>query len=578
MYYYFYHVFMSLSLVISIIVIFLLWRRRHLPAAPAMIALMASIFVWTLGYLLETHGTTLERQTLFDNIGYLGSMAVPPAWFVFASNYTNSFKFMRGWRLILITIIPIIITVLIWTNGWHHLMWSNLHLSTSGDFTVTVKTYGPFFWVALAHNYILILTGGIILLRRLFVGPRLYAQQAYAIILGVCLPWVWNIIYIFDLVDMPRKDLTPAMFAISGGVMVLALLRYRLFITVPFAREFIVRQLRDAVFIFDIRDFLVEANTMALKLAGTDKQIIGKKLEELLSVSPLFTHLTAGADHEEFTLSMAGQNHVFEIEITFMYISREEPAGRLVMLHDITERKKMEGQLIIQDRLASIGQLTSGVAHELNNPLTGIINYSSILLKRDLPEDIRPDIEAINEEAQRTAFIVKNLLLFSRQQRGGKEPVNITEGIQKVLALRAYEQKVKNISVNVRAEPDLPPVLGNTALLQQVFFNIIVNAEYFMLEAHQEGTLDITAKKTGASIRVTFTDDGPGIPEENMNQIFTPLFSTKEPGKGTGLGLSICLGIITEHGGRIWAENNPVQGASFIIELPVYVKPPEEED
>jgi len=233
----------------------------------------------------------------------------------------------------------------------------------------------------------------------------------------------------------------------------------------------------------------------------------------------------------------------------------------------------MESQLIIQDRLVSIGQLTSGVAHELNNPLTGIINFSSLLLKRELPEDIRQDIEAINEEAQRTSYIIKNLLAFTRKQEQQKAPVNIMDALQKVLSLRAYEQKVNNIAVVVREEPGLPMVLGNNSQLQQVFFNIIVNGEYFMLEAHQKGTFTITAARLGDAVRATFTDDGPGISKENMEHVFTPLFTTKEPGKGTGLGLSICQSIITEQGGRIWAESEPGKGASFIIELPVYVPP-----
>jgi PAS domain S-box-containing protein len=247
---------------------------------------------------------------------------------------------------------------------------------------------------------------------------------------------------------------------------------------------------------------------------------------------------------------------------------------------DITARKKMESQLIIQDRLVAIGQLTSGVAHELNNPLTGIINFSTLLLKRELPEDIRQDIEAINEEAQRTSYIIKNLLAFTRKQELQKGPVNIMDALQKVLALRAYEQKVNNITVVVREGPGLPTVLGNISQLQQVFFNIIVNAEYFMLEAHQKGTLTITTARVGEAVRATFTDDGPGISKENMGQTFNPLFTTKPPGKGTGLGLSICQSIIAEQGGRIWAESEPGKGASIIIELPVYDKPPvvEEDD
>ena len=695
MYFYFYQVSMILSMVIAPAVLILVWRKRHFPAAPSMIALMAAIFVWTLGFYLESRSSTLSSQMFFNNIGYLGSMAVPPAWFVFSGNYTNSLKFMRGKRLIYICVFPLIITVLIWTNSWHHLMWSNAHLAATDQFVITAKTYGPLFWAALVHNYLLIAIGSIILVRRLFTGTPLYAKQAISLIIAACLPWLWNIIYVFQLIPIPRKDLTPVMFAISGAAVAIGLMRFHLFTTVPFAREFIVHQLRDAVFIFDIRNTLIEANPMAFTISGRDKSIIGKKLDELLPVSVLFQHLTAsGALREELMLEVKGEKRFFEMEITFMYLDREHPAGRLVILHDvterrkqeeqyrlvtensadiifkldvakqrftfvspavrsvlgytevdalfinpediiakeslaklrnemmsamangrlqttvtmdvlhhngqivplevhsryicdekgvpfeavgvardITERRKMENQLIIQDRLVSIGQLTSGLAHELNNPLTGIINLAGLLLKRDLPEDIRQDIAAINEEAQRTSYTVKNLLAFTRRQRQEKEPVYIAAELQKVVALRAYEQKVNNIIVNVRVQPDLPPVMGNPSHIQQVFFNIIVNAEYFMIHAHNRGTLDIGAKQSADKIRISFTDDGPGITNENMKHLFTPLFTTREPGTGTGLGLSICQGIITEHGGRIWAESEPGKSSTFTIEFPVYVAP-----
>jgi two-component system NtrC family sensor kinase len=241
----------------------------------------------------------------------------------------------------------------------------------------------------------------------------------------------------------------------------------------------------------------------------------------------------------------------------------------LVNWVDITERKQMEEKLIMQDRLASIGQLSSGLAHEINNPLTSIITFSTLLLQRELPDDIKEDIQTINDEAQRTTRVVKNLLTFARKQPQEKQLININEGIKKDLELRAYEQKVNNIRVNTNLNPNLPMILGNSSQLQQVFFNIIINAEYFMIEAHGKGNLNITTEKLGHYIRASFIDDGPGISKDDMRRLFTPFFTTKEVGRGTGLGLSICHGIITEHGGRIWADSEPGKGTSFVIELPV---------
>jgi signal transduction histidine kinase len=138
-----------------------------------------------------------------------------------------------------------------------------------------------------------------------------------------------------------------------------------------------------------------------------------------------------------------------------------------------------------------------------------------------------------------------------------------------VLELRAYEEKVNNIRVNTRFAADLPQVTADYFQLQQVFLNIIINAEYFMIEAHNKGTLTVTTERLGDIIRASLADDGPGILAENLGHLFDPFFTTKEVGRGTGLGLSICHGIITEHGGQIYAESELGKGVTFIVELPV---------
>ncbi len=261
--------------------------------------------------------------------------------------------------------------------------------------------------------------------------------------------------------------------------------------------------------------------------------------------------------------SFGGKDFVFDIT------AYPTQAGVSVFVKDITEQNQMQEQMILTDRLASIGQLASGIAHELNNPLTSVIGFSELLLERDLPADVKEDLETINREAKRTANVVKGLLTFVRKQGTEKAPVDINSIIQGVLQLRSYEQGVSNIKVNDRFASDLPDVVGNGAQLQQVFINIIVNAEQAMLEAHGRGSLTITTEQAGNIVRASFTDDGPGISPENIGKLFTPFFTTKEVGKGTGLGLSICHGIVAEHGGRVYAKSELGKGATFIVELPV---------
>jgi PAS domain S-box-containing protein len=317
-------------------------------------------------------------------------------------------------------------------------------------------------------------------------------------------------------------------------------------------------------------------------LGYTDKEAIQMTTKDVLTPESyekqrgeLLKDIQTGTPYSTLQLNAIHKDgHILPIEVhaSLVYDDKGQPAEIVGVARDITQRKKMEEQLLMQDRLASIGQLTSGLAHELNNPLTSVLSFSSLLYERDLPEDIRQDIKIINEEALRMANIVKNLITFAQKQPQEKAPININDSIKKILELRAYEHNVNNILVDTQLAADLPLIIGNSSELQQVFFNIVINAEFFMLEAHGKGNLTVTTEKTDGYIRVKFSDDGPGISSDDMKHLFTPFFSTKEVGKGTGLSLSICQGILSEHGGRMWAESEPGKGSTFYIELPVYHK------
>jgi two-component system NtrC family sensor kinase len=257
------------------------------------------------------------------------------------------------------------------------------------------------------------------------------------------------------------------------------------------------------------------------------------------------------------------------ISATGARIMHEGKLAGLISFTDITEQKWQSERLMVTDRLVSLGELASGTAHELNNPLTSIIGFSQLLMEREVPDDIREDLKLINTEAQRAANVTSNLLTFARKHAPVKQLSQINNIIEDMLKLRAYEHKVNNIGVVKQLHPDLPEMMVDYFQIQQVFMNIIINAEYFMTAAHNRGTLTITTKKQNGTVRISIADDGPGIRPENLKRIFDPFFTTKEAGKGTGLGLSICHGIVTEHGGQIYARSQLGEGATILVELPI---------
>jgi two-component system NtrC family sensor kinase len=251
-----------------------------------------------------------------------------------------------------------------------------------------------------------------------------------------------------------------------------------------------------------------------------------------------------------------------------------DDGGRVVkyrgVARDVTERVHLQTQLIQSAKLSGIGQMISGVAHELNNPLTTVMGYSQLLQASDVDETIKEDLRRIYDDALRAQRIVQNLLTFARQKRPQRGPVDINEVIEQTLSLRKYQLRVDNVEVVTELAENLPWTVADGDQLQQVLLNIINNAHQAVSQQRGGGILTIRSELVdGDTIRVTLADTGPGMPPQVLKRIFDPFFTTKDVGAGTGLGLSVSHGIIQEHGGRIWAESERGQGATFFVELPV---------
>ncbi len=246
-----------------------------------------------------------------------------------------------------------------------------------------------------------------------------------------------------------------------------------------------------------------------------------------------------------------------------------QSTGWVERYRESTSRSDLPARLFQTDKLAALGQMVAGIAHELNNPLTTVMGYSSLLLDRPLDGPSLADARRICQEADRAARVVRNLLTFAREAKFERSPVQLNEIVERTLRLCAYDLRRANITVETDLSPQLPLTLANPIQLQQVVFNLLVNSQQAISEAGRPGRILLRTRHGGGHVFLHLEDDGPGIPSELQSRIFEPFFTTKPVGVGTGLGLSIVSGILRQHGGEIRVSSVPGRGAAFAVSLPM---------
>jgi PAS domain S-box-containing protein len=312
----------------------------------------------------------------------------------------------------------------------------------------------------------------------------------------------------------------------------------------------------------------------AIQLAAWVRERIRTSGYRVVVGVPLLTHdrvigaLGLGADpgstfsREELqTLEALADQAALAFENARLYASARDSLVRL---------GEKQVQLVQAAKMSALGQLVSGVAHELNNPLSVIVGYGQLLLAREVPTAVLRPIELMVSQADRMAKIVRNLLLFARQRPAERTTVNVNEVLEQTLALRINQLTVSGIAVEKKFARGLPPVMADPHQLEQVFLNLLLNAEQAMLEGKTGGRiiLNTTLSRDGRMVHAEVIDDGPGIPQDALPHVFEPFFSTKPVGSGTGLGLSVSYGIVEEHGGHLVVESRPGRTV-FRLEMPV---------
>jgi PAS domain S-box-containing protein len=347
-----------------------------------------------------------------------------------------------------------------------------------------------------------------------------------------------------------------------------------------FARR-LIDSFPDLILVLDTGGRYTFVSPRSKEILGYEPQEVGVMefgecvhLQDLPSVQALYADIVAGrepfASLEVRVRHKLGEWRRIRFHFSPLRDARDGVEGVVLSGRDVTDLKRLEEQLIQAEKLAAMGQMLAGVAHELNNPLTAVLGVTELLRERQgVDESTKRQLELTHRQARRAARIVQNLLEFSRPASPQKKSLEVNSLIERTLQLHEHSLRRNAIEVDFRPQPDLPGIVGDANQLIQVFLNLVTNAEQAIREVRDTGRIQIRLALLANRIVVTVQDDGVGIRPEALPRIFDPFYTTKRPGGGTGLGLSICMSIIREHGGNIEAKVLPAGGTAFTVSLPV---------
>ncbi len=570
------------------------WQRRAAPGAIPILALLIGVSVWSMGYALELRSRFMELAIFWAQLEYLGIVTVPVSWFFFSLRYTGRERLIIPRNIFLLALEPAAVLLLVWSNPLHHLIWESISFVDAGGMWVLQVSYGPVFWVHTLYSYALILTGTVLVLRRVIHLPQIYRGQTALIMLATLAPWLSNLIWITKLTPI---DPTAIAFAITALMLSIDLFGFQLLDIVPVAREAIIESMQDAVIVVDMHNRVMDVNpAAALILSMPAQRVIGKAVREAFSgYSVIDRYRDAIEAKAEVAINRNGQESWYDLRISPLYgrtnrlmKSENRLTGRVIVLRDITMRKRAEEMMAEardQALQASLlkSQIIANVSHELRTPLNSILGYAE-MLRADfygpLQEGQYEIVDRILQSTHQMQFFVNDLLDQSLIEKG-KLALNLipfppSQLISEMLAIIGDSARMKGLSLNWSLSNELPTTIhGDPKRLQQVLVNMVHNAIKFT----EKGRIDVHIYTPGKDLwAIDVIDTGCGITAEAQAYIFEPFRqaagATQRKHSGAGLGLAIVKHLVTMMGGTITVKSEVGHGSTFTVTLPV--TPPQE--
>jgi PAS domain S-box-containing protein len=575
---------LGLAALLSMVLVVVVWRRRPTPGATPFCWLLLAAAAWAAMAALEHAAIAPAAKVFWAKLEYPGIVSVSPLWLTFVLAYTEQTAHLSPRGRVALWIVPLLTVALAWTNEWHHLVWTSIEPSSARPGAPLVYGHGAWFWLAASYNYVLNLLGAVALVSALVRWPGRYRSQWAALLVGLALPWLGNALYLAGANPL-RIDLTPLAFTLTGLVYAWGVFRLQLFDLVPVARDLVMESMSDGVLVLDAHNRVVDMNRSARRFVGVGGEpVIGERAGTLLAAWPdLVERYRDVAEALALVRVDTPQGpRDLDLRISPLRDAAGRVQGRLIVARDVTAARQAEQALRQNEKLAALGRLAAGVAHELTNPLA-ILNGRLQLLRAQLgrgtsmpSQAVATHVAALIEATERMKHIVHGLASYSKPARAEPTLLDVRTLLADVVELVAHQARANRVQTVVDVPRDVPAVLGERTEMTQILLNLATNAIEAMTPGGGTptpggGTLTLGARlRDGAERRlvsIEVSDTGPGIAAHELPRIWEPFYTTKPD--GTGLGLSIVRALVDKQpDASITVHSEVGVGTTFRLVMP----------
>ncbi len=535
-------------------------------------------------YFFELACVLLQWKLLFLKIQFFGMATISVVWLLMAAHFCGFQSIISMKYIAILLIIPFITIILAWTNQFHFMIWRHIEIKTAAGVIYMEAVPGYWSWVYLCYTYGTFIIGSAFLIRHAVRTKGLHRSQSIAFLIAAIFPFSFNVVFSFDVFNIVAFDWAPVSFAVSGIALWWAIFKYNLLGIMPAAKDMVLENMRAGIVVTDLKNQVIEVNSFICRLfSQSASYLVGKQ------VDTIWTGLVHAKPGEEISYKGQGGEYYLEVDKTPVKNTRGDISGTLYLVFDVTEKKKAgfalkkaEEILFESQKIEALGRLADGIAHEFNNILTIVYNYSIYGLsgREEEEQQYQENRRQIQHAIRRGQELTKQLLMFSKKHIAHKDYISVDSVI--INMKEVLDNLVKqNIALVYEETGPSGIIFCNQHQVEQIILNLVKNGDDAMPEGgtltisrgkiyigehHFPGHDDITASMY-SFIRVK--DTGLGITKEIRERIFEPFFTTKDIGAGVGLGLSAVYGTVKQNKGHIEFESTPGKGTVFSVYLPV---------